>query len=121
MSEEQRLHLRRSYMQGWYDLDADLLVSSTAFNFVFEDPAEPEPITREMLPAYMLRWDKRTRLLDSNNEWRLTNEVLQDKDGMLTHWEWWELLDTPLQGAAIVLTGNNGVELEKITYFTRNA
>ena len=72
-----------------------------------------------MLPAYMRRWDERTRALGGNNQWRLSHEVREDKEGILTHWEWWELLDTPLQGAAIVLTGDEGVILERITYFER--
>jgi hypothetical protein len=38
----------------------------------------------------------------------------------LTDWEWWELIDSGLQGAALVLTGNAGVLLERITYFDRD-
>jgi len=117
MTARQRLELREAYMQGWYQMDAKMLVAACAPEFIFDDPAEPEPVTREMLPAYMQRWDERTRALGGNNRWRLTHEVREDRDGVMTHWEWWELFGTPLQGAAVVLTGDNGVILERITYF----
>lgn len=119
MSTRQRLELREAYMQGWYQMDAEMLVAACAPEFIFDDPVEPEPVTREWLPAYMLRWDARTRALGGDNRWRLTHEVREDCDGVMTHWEWWELLGTPLQGAAIVLTGDEGVILERITYFER--
>lgn len=119
MSARQRIELRESYLEGWYQMDADRLVAACAAEFIFDDPAEAEPVTRDQLPAYMQRWDARTRALGGDNQWRLTHEVREDKDGILIHWEWWELLDTPLQGAAIVLTGDEGVILERITYFDR--
>ena len=39
----------------------------------------------------------------------------QDKDAILTDWEWWEVSGTSLQGAAVVLTSDAGVLLERIT------
>jgi len=107
-------------MRGWYDLDADLLLESTSPEFLFDDPAEPEPVTRVMLVDYMHRWDARTRALGSNNQWILSNEVREDKEGILTDWEWWELAGTSLHGTAIVLTSDHGVLSERITYFDRN-
>jgi len=100
-------------------LDAEQLLATTSEEFIFDDSFEAQPVTREQLPDYMLRWDQRSRELGGNNQWRITHHIRQDKDGILTDWEWWELLDTSLQGAAIVLTGNEGVLLERITYFDR--
>ncbi len=107
-------------MQGWYQMRIDWLLAATAAEFYFDDPAEPEPVTREMLEGYMQRWDERTRLLGGTNRWRLTNEVRQDKDGILTDWEWWELVDTDLAGTAVVLASDEGVLSERITYFDRS-
>ena len=120
MSKLKRIELRESYMQGWYQMDIDMLLASTAPEFIFDDPAEPEAVTRTTLPAYMQRWDSRTRALGGDNQWRLTHESRIDKNGLLTDWEWWELIDSGLQGAALVLTGNAGVLLERITYFDRD-
>ncbi len=115
-----RYHFRQDYIEGWYQMDSDLLLGSTAAEFYFDDPHEPEPVTKSMLADYMGRWDKRTRALGSSNQWVLTHEVRQDKNAILTDWEWWELIGSPLFGAAIVCTSDNGVLFERITYFDRN-
>lgn len=115
-----RLELRERYMEGWYQLNAELLLSATTVDFIFDDPLEPEPVNRAMLTAYMHRWDQRTKALGAGKRWVLTHETRQDKDGILTDWEWWEVSGTRLQGAAVVLTSDAGVLLERITYFERN-
>ena len=111
---------RESYMQGWYELDDKKLVAHVTDDFIFDDPAEPEPVTRLMLPAYMLRWNQRMAVLGANNKWQLNDEVRQDKDGILTDWEWWEVVNTNEKGMALVKTSDAGVFLERITYFKRN-
>ena len=106
-------------MQGWYQMDIDLLLGSTSPEFVFEDPVEEESVDRLNLQAYMWRWDQRMRALGGNNQWHLSHQQRVDKDGILTDWEWWQVLGTEAQGAALVLTGDAGVILERITYFDR--
>ncbi len=120
MSAVKRLELRESYIEGWYQMNADVLLAATATDFIFDDPAEPGPVTRDMLAAYMKRWDRRTRAIGADNQWNLTHQMRLDNDGVLTDWLWWEVIDTPLQGAAVVLTGNDGVMLERIAYFDRS-
>ena len=114
-----RFELRARYSEGWYELDADKLISSTSHDFIFDDPAEPAPVSRESLAEYMIRWDNRTRSLGSTNVWALSDEVRQDRDGILTEREWWELAGTDLCGMAIVKTRDDGVFFERITYFGR--
>ncbi|MFT5502808.1 MAG: hypothetical protein ACI845_000215 [Gammaproteobacteria bacterium] len=116
----QRVAIREQYMRAWYEMDSGLMLCSISPEFVFEDPAEPTAVIASDMPNYMKRWDERTRALGGNNKWSLTNELRQDDGEILTDWEWWQLLDTPLQGAAVVLTSNRGVLVEKITYFDRN-
>lgn len=119
MAMKLRIELREQYIRGWYEKDAELLVAATAHEFIFDDPAEQEPITQAMMPAYMQRWYQRTEQLGADNRWVLSNQVRQDEDGILTDWEWWQLEGTELQGAAFVLTSDDGVILERITYFSR--
>jgi hypothetical protein len=68
----------------------------------------------------MQRWDARARAAGGENKWQLTHKFRSDENGILTDWEWWQLLGTDLQGAALVLTADEGVVLERITYFDRN-
>ena len=114
-----RFELRARYIEGWNELDTDKLGSSTSHDFIFDDSAEPAPVSRESLAEYMIRWDNRTRSLGSTNVWALSDEVRQDRDGILTDWEWWELAGTDLCGMAIVKTKDDGVFFERITYFGR--
>lgn len=119
MSREQRIALRESYMQGWYQMDLERLLATTSPDFVFDDPAEPAPVARADLAGYMQRWDARMKALGGDNQWQLAHRMRQDENGLLTEWEWWEVLGTGAQGAAVILTGDDGVILERITYFDR--
>lgn len=121
MSKSSRIELRERYMEGWYRMDLELLLETTSAEFIFDDPVEPQPVTRVTLKDYMLRWDHRTRSAGGNNQWVLTHATRNDIDGVLIDWEWWQVVGTELQGAAIVLTGDSGVSLERITYFDRAA
>ena len=115
-----RIELREAYMRGWYEMNADLLLESTAEEFFFDDPVEPAPVNRDGLADYMFRWDQRAKVRGGNNQWSLSLESRQDKAGILTDWEWWQLEDTDLCGAAVVQTSDAGVLFERITYFDRS-
>jgi hypothetical protein len=114
-----RFELRNRYIEGWYEMDGEKLLSTTTENFIFEDPAESAPVPKNDLVAYMHRWDERTRLCGATNHWILENEVRQDRGGVLIDWEWWELVGSDICGMAFVKTSDTGVYIEKITYFDR--
>ena len=114
-----RFEHRATYIAGWYELDEEKLLASTHPDFIFDDPRETAPVNRDELGNYMRRWDNWTRGLGATNTWELSHEVRQDENGLLTDWEWWELVGTDIQGMAFVITGDDGVMLEKITYFDR--
>ena len=115
-----RFEKRAGYIEGWYQLDPQKLIANTTHDFIFDDPREPNPVSREHLEAYMHRWDSWTREAGANNQWILEEEVRQDKNGILTDWEWWGLVGTEIFGMALVKTRDEGVFLERITYFDRN-
>ena len=49
-----RFELRARYIEGWYELDAEKLVSAASSDFIFDDPAEALPVNRESLAQYMV-------------------------------------------------------------------
>jgi len=108
-----RHKFRELYIEGWYELDIHKLLESVSEDFQFIDPMELKPIGKADLQDYMSRWNRRA---GHNQKWKLSHEVRQDKGGVLTDWEWWEVLGTELEGSAIVRTTDCGVEMEKITY-----
>ncbi len=115
-----RHDLRQRYIDGWYEKDVDKLVSSIAPGFIFDDPAEPHPVTADNFTGYIERWYRRTEEAGAANEWVLRDEVRQDRDGVLIDWEQWELVGTDLSGMAVIRTSDDGVLLERITYFDRH-
>ena len=60
------------------------------------------------------------RALGGNNEWQLTHRLRDDAGSILTDWEWWQVIGTETQGAVPILTIDDRVLLERITYFDRS-
>jgi hypothetical protein len=114
-----RFQKRAEYIEGWYQLDAEKLFANTTRDFIFDDPREPAPVNRDGLVAYMYRWDAWTREKGAGNHWILEDEVRHDSNGILIDWEWWELPGSGIFGMALVKTRDEGVFLERITYFDR--
>ena len=49
-----RFYYREAYIDAWNTLDADKLVSSVSDDFVFDDPAMPELVTKATLADYLV-------------------------------------------------------------------
>ena len=116
-----RFSHRETYIDGWYTLDADKLISSVTDDFVFDDPALTELITKATLAKYMVAWEEKVRSLGGTGEWELSNVVNHDQGGVLVCWEWWKCVGSGLEGAAIVKTTDAGVLSECIVYYPRRA
>ena len=115
MSKREQLRVR--YIDGWYAMDGDMLLATTTNDFVFDDPAEPAPITKDKLIAYMPVWPDRIAPLGGTFEFEITDKVVQDSNGILTEWCWWKLAGIPVVGSALIKTSDAGVMYEGITYF----
>ncbi len=108
---------RARYIEGWNTMDAARLLASITDDFVFDDPADPAPITREGLVAYMPVWPERAAGLGGSFDFEMTDRVVQDQGGFLTEWYWWRLTGTGVTGSALIRTCDAGVMYEKLTYF----
>ncbi len=85
MSE--RTNNRSDYGEGWDTWNADLLVSSLADNFVFDDPAMPEPVTKANMAGYMRGWKDRVKQLGGTGEIGSRDRVTIDADGAIVSWQ----------------------------------
>ena len=112
-----RAELRALYIEGWDTMDAEKLVSAVTDDFVLDDPADPEPVTKAALADYMPRWPERAKALGATFEFETSDKVVQDKDGVLLEWYWWKLAGTDLEGAAVIKTTDDGVVYERLTYY----
>ncbi|MFP6731916.1 MAG: hypothetical protein VCD50_17405 [Alphaproteobacteria bacterium] len=112
-----RAQHRARYIEGWNSMDAGKLLSSTTENFVFDDPADPAPITKVDLVRYMPVWVERAQRLGGTFEFDITDKVVMDEAGILLEWYWWQLTGIDVIGSAIIKTSDEGVFSERITYY----
>lgn len=108
---------RRDYEEGWDTWNADLLISTLAENFVFDDPAMPEPVTKANMAKYMMGWKDRVKQLGGTGEIESTERVTIDEDGAIIAWNWWSFVGTKYEGSAVTRTTDDGVQYERITYY----
>jgi hypothetical protein len=111
------LEKRKTYGKGWDNWDVDLLISSLAEDFFFDDPALPERVTKETIGDYMASWRDRVRLLGGTGEIGSQDRVALDRDGALISWHWWFFVGTKYEGTAVTRTDSTGVRYERITYY----
>ena len=112
-----RAEHRARYIEGWNTMDADKLLASVAEDFVFDDPAEPEPVTKATLAAYMPVWPEKAARLGARFDFEISEKTVQDEDGFLTEWYWWRLAGTEVEGTAVIKTGDEGVIFERLAYY----
>jgi hypothetical protein len=98
-------------------MDAEKLVSAVTDSFEFDDPADPEPITKANLVNYMPVWPEKARVLGGSFHFEIIDKVVQDKDGVLLEWYWWKLTGTDVEGAAVIKTIDEGVVYERLSYY----
>jgi len=98
-------------------MDAGKLLASVADGFVFDDPAEPAPVTKSMLADYMPRWPAKAGALGAGFVFDIVDKVVQDRDGVLLEWYWWRLAGTGVEGSAVIKTTDAGVLSERLTYY----
>ena len=112
-----RAELRAQYIEAWETMDAEKLVSAVAEGFEFDDPADPEPITKSKLARYMPIWPEKAKALGGEFRFEIADKVVRDQDGVLLEWYWWRLAGTAVEGAALIKTTDEGVVSERLSYY----
>ena len=98
-------------------MDAGKLLASVSEHFLFDDPADPAPITKAGLVAYMPVWTGRAEALGGCFHIEIRDKVVADRDGLLLEWYQWRLAGTAVEGAALIKTSDQGVLLERLSYY----
>lgn len=117
MSEENRVKLRQKYGQGWDTWNPELLCSSLAEGFYFDDPALEEPITAEKMSEYMVGCKDRVKSSGGTGVITSKDRVKLDVDGAYITWHWWGFSGTEFEGSAVTKTTDDGVQYERIAYY----
>jgi len=112
-----RLTHRARYIDGWNTMDAAKLMASITDDFIFDDPADPGPITKATLVDYMPVWPNKTAALGAQFTFEIIDKTVQDHEGVLLEWYWWRLIGTTVEGSAVIKTSDDGVISERLTYY----
>ena len=112
-----RTEKRKAYGKGWDTWDEATLLSSLADGFTFDDPALPEPVTKEQMPKYMASWKSRVKSLGGTGEIGSRDRVTIEADGAIVSWHWWTFVGTEYEGSAVTRTTDEGVQYERIAYY----
>jgi ketosteroid isomerase-like protein len=86
-------------------------------DFVFLDGALSEPVTREGFVDYLLGWESRMRAIGGTGRFEVTDEAMQDVDGVLLKYGWWRFTGTDVQGASLLKATDEGVTVAKLAYY----
>jgi hypothetical protein len=104
------------YMEGWLKGDAEMILSSCAEDFIFDDAIDGR-FTKAEFPAYF------ESLRDGVLE--ITDIVTEESGGLETAWCWYRLKSQPdsalasQEGAAVAKVGPDGVHSQRVTYYAR--
>jgi hypothetical protein len=111
-----------AYAEGWTNGDADKILGCTTDDFVFDDP-NSAPVPKAGFAAYLAGLKEtvasiRDDSADDGPFMELSEVVTSEANGVLTAWCWWSIPNTPIQGAGLIKVGHNGVQSERITFYT---
>ncbi len=113
-----REKIREAYRDGWMEMDPGKLIATLAPGFIFDDPALPEPITKDTIAQYMADWDEKVKGLSGEWSYVHSDEAQADKDGVLLRWGWWKFTGINLEGSRVMKVTDEGVVFERIAYYT---
>ena len=112
----------KAYGRGWQAGDAAQILVASAAGFICEDPVAGA-ITRADFPAYLDAFKSRVAALRASAGASAVGLMTfsdfavaagADED---TAWAWWRVPGTALEGGGLIRIGDDGVRLERMTYF----
>lgn len=111
-----------AYAAGWTKGDVDAILAVTTESFVFDDPNAGK-IARADLAEYVAGMqDAVAGMRGADFDGPLLNiyEVLtQEDENGLTASCWWDVPGTDMQGSGLIKISNDGVESERLAYYTK--
>ena len=82
---------RARYIDGENSMQTGKIFAPAASSFIYEDPADPEAVSKADLATHMLVWPTNARAHGAAFEFDILDGVVQDWVGELLEWYWWQL------------------------------
>ncbi len=111
-----------AYAEGWTNGDADKIIGSLSDDYVLDDLNEGKAGKADF--ANYLAGMKEALASMRGEDYsgpfmELTEVTTREDGGVLTAWCWWSIPGTALQGAGLIKVGDNGVQSEKLAFYTK--
>ena len=116
----QAIEYLHQYLEGWRLGGGALSLDATAPEFHYDDPNTGR-IARESFINFVE--DFKAAVAEGNGGrighpfLQYTETLISEKEGIA--WCWWHAVGSSLEGAALIRFGPDGIESEKIGYFTK--
>ena len=111
-----------TYAEGWAKGDAGLILSAAADNYLLDDP-NAGVISKNEFANYLEGMKATVTSLREGTLpepfMELSEVVTEEKEGVLTAWCWWTIPGTQIKGSGLIKVGSEGVQSEKLTYYTK--
>ena len=110
------------YAEGWTKGNAEVILQSVSNDYVFDDP-NTGLITKGNFSDYLAGMKQTVTELCNGNVpdpfMELSEVITKDENGIITAWCWWEIPGTTIKGSGLIKVGENGVQSETITYYSK--
>jgi hypothetical protein len=110
------------YAEGWTKGDAETILSAASESFTFDDP-NAGVIARENFAEYLAGLREVVAAARGGEVgetlMELTEVLTQETDGVLSASCWWAIPGTDMQGGGLIKVGSDGVDSERLTYYTK--
>ena len=110
------------YAEGWTKGDAEIILSAASETFTFDDP-NAGVITRENFTEHLAGLREVVAAARGGEVGEVVRELTElltaEADGVLSASCWYAIPGTDIQGGGLIKVGSNGVDSERITYYTK--
>ena len=110
------------YAEGWTKGDTEMILSATSESFTFDDP-NAGTIARENFAEYLAGLRELIAAAggaEVGESFIEISEVMtQEAGGVLAASCWWVYTGTDIQGSGLIKVGSDGVESERLAYYTK--
>ena len=113
-----------AYLNSWVGCDKDQLIKSLAESYEMDDPAAGH-IPKPDMPGYMDSFKGAIEEMrggdDSAPFIELSEKVVRDDADTMTAMIYWTVPGTPMEGGGWIKVGDDGVQSERLTSYTKPA
>ena len=111
-----------TYAEGWTKGDAGLILRAAADNYTLDDP-NAGVIPKNEFAGYLEGMKETVASIRGGSLpepfMEISEVVTAEKEGVLTAWCWWAVPGTQVKGSGLIKVGSEGVQSERIAYYTK--